>query len=157
MTDRHPDLTADDHALVAAALAARERAHAPHSSFRVGAAVRTASGTVIPGCNVENPTYGLTLCAERVALMAALSDGETVVAIAVAVPDGRESIPCGICRQLLREVAPRARVILRGANGVARVTTPEALLPGLAALDGPTTSARDGAPSDPASPGEEDR
>lgn len=129
MSDRVAS-TGGDRALVAAARAARANAVAPYSSFRVGAAVRTRSGRVIPGCNVENPTYGLTLCAERVAVMAALTDGETVAEIAVAVPDGQESIPCGLCREVLGEVAPSARVLLVAGDGTIRETTVHALLPG---------------------------
>jgi len=123
-------ITDADRVLMKHAREARGRAWAPYSSFRVGAAVRTVGGRIVPGCNVENPTYGLTLCAERVAVMAALSDGEAVAAIAVAVPDGQNSIPCGLCRELLAEVAPSARVLLLAGDGTIGATTAEALLPG---------------------------
>jgi len=125
-----------DAELLNAARDARGRAHAPYSNFTVGAAVRTASGRVVLGCNVESATYGLTVCAERVALYAALSDGETdFAAVAVVVPDGRRAVPCGICRQMLSEFAPNARLILANGDGSHRVTMVGDLLPAAAARD----------------------
>ena len=85
-----------------AALAMRERAYAPYSNFRVGAALLTASGNVYAGCNVENASYGLTLCAERIALAIAVAGGDRqFVALAVASPGG--AMPCGACRQFAAE------------------------------------------------------
>jgi cytidine deaminase len=90
--------------LVAAARAAREFAVAPFSRFKVGAALLTPAGRIIGGCNVENATYGLTVCAERVALLKALSEGErTFVALAVVADTVAPTPPCGACRQLLWE------------------------------------------------------
>jgi cytidine deaminase len=90
--------------LVAAARAAREFAVAPFSRFKVGAALLTPAGRIIGGCNVENATYGLTVCAERVALLKALSEGErTFVALAVVADTAAPTPPCGACRQLLWE------------------------------------------------------
>lgn len=90
--------------LVAHARAARENAHAPFSGFKVGAALRTEDGVLFGGCNVENATLGLTVCAERIALFKALSEGATKfteVAVVTAAP--QPTSPCGACRQLLWE------------------------------------------------------
>ena len=90
--------------LIAAATAAREHAHAPYSKFQVGAALKTSSGRIFSGCNIENATFGLTLCAERVALAKALSEGERRFEVVVVVADTVVlTPPCGACRQLLWE------------------------------------------------------
>ncbi|HXG46437.1 MAG TPA: cytidine deaminase, partial [Methylomirabilota bacterium] len=97
--------------LVAAALAARRRAVAPYSGFQVGAALLTRTGSIVMGANVESASYGLTCCAERVALFKALTSGRrdfTAVAVVAAAEGG--PMPCGACRQLLAEYAPAARV-----------------------------------------------
>lgn len=105
--------------LVAAARAARERAIAPYSRFKVGAALETADGTVITGCNIENATFGLTTCAERVALFKALSEGHRDFRRVVVVADTRSPTPpCGPCRQLLWEYAQDVEVVLANATGV---------------------------------------
>jgi len=97
--------------LIQAALAAREQSVAPYSKFNVGAALLTASGEIISGANVESASYGLSCCAERVALFKALTDGQRdFTTIAVASPGG--GAPCGACRQLLAEYAGKAEVIL---------------------------------------------
>lgn len=97
--------------LVEAAIQAREAAVAPYSRFKVGAALLTRTGKIIRGANVESASYGLTCCAERVALFKALTDGETdFVAVAVAATGG--VTPCGACRQLLAEYAPDAEVLV---------------------------------------------
>jgi len=86
------------------ARSARRRAHAPFSGFKVGAALRTREGEVVTGCNIENATYGLTLCAERVAVFKAVSEGlRRFDAIAVAADSKRPTAPCGPCRQILWE------------------------------------------------------
>jgi cytidine deaminase len=90
--------------LIAAARQARENAHAPYSNFRVGAALRGTSGRIFGGCNVENATYGLTICAERVAIFKAISEGERgFSAIAVVTDTETLTPPCGACRQLIWE------------------------------------------------------
>ena len=97
--------------LIQAALAAREQSVAPYSKFKVGAALLTASGETISGANVESASYGLSCCAERVALFKALTDGQRdFTAIAIASLGG--AAPCGACRQLLAEFAGQAEVIL---------------------------------------------
>ena len=105
-------------ALVAAATLARTRAHARYSGFKVGAALETSDGDVVTGCNIENATYGLTLCAERVALVKALSDGHAVFTRIVVVADTESPTPpCGPCRQLLWEYCGDIDVILANLEG----------------------------------------
>jgi cytidine deaminase len=108
-----PAVRHDDPGLLAAAVAARTHAQAPYSHFAVGAALETANGHVITGCNIENATYGLTLCAERVALVKALSEGHSVFTrIAVVADTDAPTPPCGPCRQLLWEYCGDIEVIL---------------------------------------------
>ncbi|MGB6198777.1 MAG: cytidine deaminase [Candidatus Acidiferrales bacterium] len=110
------DIQRDD--LIAAARAARENAHAPFSKFRVGAAVRGVSGRVYTGCNVENATYGLTLCAERVAIFKAVSEGERKFeSVAVVADTDRLTPPCGACRQILWEFCGDAEIVLANLQG----------------------------------------
>jgi homotetrameric cytidine deaminase len=97
--------------LVSAALRAREGAVAPYSRFKVGAALLTQGGQIVCGANVESASYGLTCCAERVALFSALTSGnKAFVAMAVVARAPEGPMPCGACRQLLAEYAPAARV-----------------------------------------------
>ena len=104
--------------LVQAARKARENAAAPFSKFKVGAALRTAAGKVYHGCNVENATYGLTVCAERVALLSALAAGERkFTAIAVVTQSEEPSTPCGPCRQLMWEYCGDIDVTLANLEG----------------------------------------
>ena len=104
--------------LIAAATAARERAHAPYSQFRVGAALETRTGTIVTGCNIENATYGLTICAERVALYKAVSEGLRGFARIAIVADSRDPTPpCGACRQILWEFGGDLEVILANLAG----------------------------------------
>jgi cytidine deaminase len=101
----------DKKGLVAAAMAARRGAVAPYSKFKVGAALLTRTGEIITGANVESASYGLTCCAERVALFAALTSGKRdFVAVAVVARAQGGAMPCGACRQLLAEYAPNAAV-----------------------------------------------
>ena len=100
-------------AILEAARSAREHAHAPFSGFKVGAALETAAGRIITGCNVENATYGLTICAERVAMVKAISEGERHFARIAIVADTEElTPPCGACRQILWEFAGDLEIIL---------------------------------------------
>ena len=104
--------------LIEAARRARDNAIAPFSKFRVGAAIRTKQGRIIGGCNIENCTYGLTVCAERVALLSALADGEREFeAVAVVTQSDRPSSPCGPCRQLLWEFCRDIPVYLANLDG----------------------------------------
>jgi cytidine deaminase len=115
--------------LVAAAAAASRRAHAPYSRYRVGAAVLAADGRVFAGCNVENASYGLTLCAERAAAAAAVAAGaRRLVAVAIAVPRPPAAWPCGACRQVLAEFAgPECEVVVAAGRDIARSTLGELL------------------------------
>ena len=106
-------LAAGRKALVAAARKARTNARADYSEFKVGAALETADGTIITGCNIENATYGLTLCAERVAMFKAISEGHrTFRRIAVVADTDDPTPPCGPCRQILWEFGGDLEVIL---------------------------------------------
>jgi homotetrameric cytidine deaminase len=127
--------------LRAAARAAREHAYAPYSHFSVGAAVETADGRRFTGANVENASYGLTICAERTAVFAAvLAGAPAIAAVAVSGPDGVTTPPCGACRQVLAEFgAPAVPLTYARADGGWSDTTLGDLLPAAfdpAALDG---------------------
>ena len=118
-----------DH-LIAAAKQARENAHAPYSNFRVGAALRAASGVVYTGCNVENATYGLTICAERVAIFKAISEGERGFdAIAVVADTEALTPPCGACRQIIWEFCGDVEVVLANLKGKVETHRASALFP----------------------------
>jgi cytidine deaminase len=100
--------------LMAEAERARANAYAPYSRFPVGSAILTRAGKVILGCNVENASYGLSVCAERNAVWKAISQGERdLVAIAITARQGHGAPPCGSCRQVLQEFAPRIMVCWR--------------------------------------------
>jgi cytidine deaminase len=121
---------ADSERLVAAAREARERAIAPYSHFRVGAALVTTDGRIFTGCNVENASYGLTVCAERVALLKALSEGaREFSAIAVVADTASPTPPCGPCRQLLWEYCGDIRVTLANLDAITGHHTVGELLP----------------------------
>jgi cytidine deaminase len=116
--------------LQTAALAARENAHAPYSKFRVGAALEDASGRVHTGCNIENATFGLTLCAERVAVFKAVSEGAREFRrIAVAADTDTLTPPCGACRQILWEFCGDIEVVLVNPGGKSEVLRLKELLP----------------------------
>ncbi len=116
--------------LVTAAREARDRAIAPYSHFRVGAALETADGRIITGCNIENASYGLTTCAERVALLKALSEGHRVFTrIAVVADTAAPTPPCGPCRQLLWEYCGDIPVIMANLATVTSTTPLAALFP----------------------------
>jgi cytidine deaminase len=123
------DSRADDE-LVRAAWAAGERAHSPYSGVRVGAALRARDGRVFAGCNVENASYGLTLCAERTALVKAVSEGARAFeALAVTVNRPAPAMPCGACRQALAEFAEDLVVLVESSAGTRARTSLAALLP----------------------------
>jgi cytidine deaminase len=111
-------LEAKTNALLAAAFAARENAHAPFSHFRVGAALEDDSGRIHTGCNVENATYGLTLCAERVAVFKAVSEGARRFSrIAIVADTDTLAPPCGACRQILWEFCGDIEIVLGNPRG----------------------------------------
>jgi cytidine deaminase len=119
--------------LVTAAMKARQRAVAPYSKFRVGAALLAKSGRIYHGANVESASYGLTCCAERIALFTALMEGEREFrAMAIVAPMAEGAMPCGACRQLLAEYAHRAVVFIADSRQpkVIREFAVKELLPG---------------------------
>jgi cytidine deaminase len=124
-----PPLQPGDAELVAAARAVRERAHAGYSAFAVGAALRTRAGRVVVGCNVENASYGLTVCAERSAVFAAVAaEGSAMrVDTVVIASEARSCPPCGACRQVLAEFGRDARVVFPHRGGTAVMTVGELL------------------------------
>lgn len=114
--------------LIAAARRVREHAHAPYSEFRVGSALLTQSGQVFVGCNVENASYGGTICAERSAVCAMVAAGEREIAAIVVYTDTAAPVmPCGICRQVLHELGPDAVVIAATPHGSEQTTLAELL------------------------------
>jgi cytidine deaminase len=120
----------DYQALIAAASQARQNAYAPYSNFRVGAALRAASGRIFGGCNIENATLGLTVCAERVALFKAVSEGERGFdAVAVVTDTDSLTPPCGPCRQLIWEFCGDVPVILANLRGQMEVLRMGELFP----------------------------
>jgi len=116
--------------LEAAALAARENAHAPYSKFRVGAALEDTGGRVHTGCNIENATYGLTLCAERVAVFKAISEGAREFRrIAIAADTDTLTPPCGACRQILWEFCGDIEIVLLNPQGKSETVRLKELFP----------------------------
>jgi cytidine deaminase len=117
-------------ALIAAAITARENAHAPYSKFRVGAALLDDSGRTHTGCNVENATYGLTLCAERVAVFKAISEGaKRFTQIAIVADTDQLTPPCGACRQILWEFCGDIPVTLANLQGKTEIIQLATLFP----------------------------
>ena len=116
--------------LIAAAASARLRAQARYSGFLVGAALETVDGQIVTGCNIENATYGLTLCAERVALVKALSDGNLLFTrVAVVADTPSPTAPCGTCRQMLWEYCGDIDVIICNLDGALARHRLSSLLP----------------------------
>ena len=116
--------------LVNIAKKARENAYAPYSKFKVGAALLTKSGKVFTGCNVENSSFGASMCAERVAVFKAVSEGEREFdAIAVVTDTEDPAMPCGMCRQVLSEFSMDIKIYAANLNGKVKTTTLRELLP----------------------------
>lgn len=116
--------------LEAQALAAREHAHAPYSSFKVGAALESEDGRIFTGCNIENASYGLTICAERVAIFKAISEGARKFRrIAVATAASKLTPPCGACRQLIWEFCGDISVVMVNTDGAQETLQMKDLLP----------------------------
>jgi len=116
--------------LINQAQAAYRQAYVPYSHYPVGAAVLFSSGRIYSGCNVENASYGLTVCAERNAIFQAIAQGERELkGIAIAVPTEAFPTPCGACRQVIREFAVDCPVILINGSGKTKVTSLKTLLP----------------------------
>ena len=124
------ELTPGDEALLDAAAGARANAYAPYSGFAVGAALLTADGRVVVGCNVENAAYPAGICAERTAVAAAVAGGARQhVAIAVVGSGPGPTTPCGMCRQVLNEMSPDLRVLCAGSDRRVSAHRLESLLP----------------------------
>lgn len=119
--------------MVELARAAREQAHAPFSKFKVGAALETADGRIFTGCNVENSSYGLSICAERVALFKAISEGVrdfTRIAVIADTPGGMPVRPCGACRQVISDLmGSAAEVVMANLHGEVETQKVADLLP----------------------------
>ncbi len=130
MTNKTTPGKEDTNRLFAAATQVMHNAHAPYSGFTVGAALLTESGDIITGCNVENASYGATICAERSAIAAAVAQGhKNFTAICVTTAADSATPPCGICRQTLMEFNPDMTVICRSQNGEEKTYSAKALLP----------------------------
>lgn len=119
-----------DTELIEAAKRVRELAYAPYSNFKVGAAVRTKAGKIFTGCNVESASYGLTVCAERVAIWKAVSEGEKeLIEIAVVADTQELTPPCGVCRQIIWEFCGDVSVIFANLKGDVETVSMKELLP----------------------------
>jgi cytidine deaminase len=123
-------MTHSNEELVKAAKAARENSYAPFSDFHVGAALETDDGEIISGCNVESASYGLTVCAERVAIWKAISEGKhKIKSIAVVADTDELTPPCGVCRQIIWEFGGNVPVTLANLNGKRETLEMRELLP----------------------------
>jgi cytidine deaminase len=129
-TKAYQQMQHSDKELIDAATAVRENSYAPFSDFRVGAALETEDGEVIAGCNVESASYGLTVCAERVAIWKAISQGKRKIKHIAVVADTEElTPPCGVCRQIIWEFGGDIPVILANLKGKTEVVQMKDLLP----------------------------
>ncbi|MDZ4225092.1 MAG: cytidine deaminase [bacterium] len=116
--------------LIQKALDTRKNAYAPYSQFAVGAALEAENGTIYTGCNVENASYGLSICAERTALVKAISEGAKKFKRLAIVADTPEAVtPCGMCRQMLMEFSPEMELILANTKGKSETVVLSKLLP----------------------------
>ncbi|MHB8618333.1 MAG: cytidine deaminase [Chloroflexota bacterium] len=107
----------DERVLIEAATRARQQAYAPYSHYQVGAAVMTAGGLIVAGCNVENASYGLTVCAERNAIFTAIASGHRIIEALAVVTDADEpGMPCGACRQVIQEFAASPEILIVVGN-----------------------------------------
>ncbi len=127
---RLPKSSVHDDRLVSAAVKARDQAYAPYSGFRVGAAIRTKAGQVFTGCNVENSSFGMSMCAERSAVFAAISAGARAFSHIALIADSSLPLsPCGACRQVLAEFGPNIIFIMANMKGQVRRQSLKKLLP----------------------------
>jgi cytidine deaminase len=116
--------------LVQKAIGAKKYSHSPYSKFRVGAALLTNAGKIFTGCNIENSSYSLTICAERTAIFKAISDGHTKFKAIAIASDSKDLIsPCGACRQVLYDLADDLQVILINGEGKTKIMQLRSLLP----------------------------
>ena len=116
--------------LIQEAMMVREKAYAPYSKFKVGAALITKTGKIFTGCNVENASYGLTVCAERIAIFKAVSEGEKQIEAISVVTDMEElTPPCGACLQVMIEFNPKMKVILANTKGKSKTFFLDELIP----------------------------
>lgn len=115
--------------LINQATKARNRAYSPYSKYKVGAAVLTKGGNIYTGCNVENATFGLTCCAERVAIFKAVSEGEKDIKAIAVVTGGKLASSCGACRQVIAEFGKDVKIITANVKGDKKITTISKLLP----------------------------
>lgn len=116
--------------LLKIAYKAKENAYAPYSSFKVGAAILTSKDNVYTGCNIENASYGATICAERTAIFKAISEGEKeFIKIAIVSTNNDLTFPCGICRQVLYEFMPKGEIILMNDKKEIKTFSLDTLLP----------------------------
>lgn len=128
-------MSSSNEKLIESAIRARENAHAPFSNFKVGASLLTESGEIITGCNIENATYGLTLCAERVAIFKAISEGKKkFVKTAIVANTENLTPPCGACRQIIWEFCGDIEVVLANLQGATETFQMRELFPN--AFDG---------------------
>lgn len=116
--------------LISAAKKAKQYSHSPYSRFRVGAALLTSNGKIYTGCNIENSSYGLTICAERTAIFKAISEGERKFRAIAVVSDNRDfTPPCGACRQVLMDLAPNIEFVMSNEKDKFKVLNLRDLLP----------------------------
>jgi cytidine deaminase len=116
--------------LINAAVLAKKNSHSPYSKFRVGAAVLTKLGNIYTGCNIENSSYSLTICAERTALFKAISEGEKeFLAMALSTDEEGFTSPCGACRQVISDLAGNIKIILTNGSGKTKTLMTKDLLP----------------------------